>query len=430
MDTLVRLLTDIIHKKAKDDFQVCWRRSREDVIFEAAHAHTQREGTCIGLRATWSALLQMDKRGRPRQSSGKYVRDYLIRTYGMKSVADKALVDMLYSLQERLAGRTPDGELHPRLFNYAQMLGLCEDAWADAKVDFYIGFIARVLAIDKGMEGGALSRKPTEADASGPANMNVLLGRDEIPVRQGAVTSVVECMIAPGSWRKQIVEEVQRSNKIVVDVENGKKEKMVNADELMDIVIEAYDAAFEERMQVRRQRRTALFKEWDDNGNGLLDFGEFCSLIKTIAPQVPESRVMDAFDEGIQAASEEKGEEMDSITMETFVTMELDAEIMAKLAVKSFFVNPCDLIAVAQVKQEVEVKADHNKRAQRRIGDKRDAAGDRSAADQPATYTRKPAALAEILIERIRENFIFSHLSDDKLNEAVRDAETPHQRYT
>ena len=55
-------------------------------------------------------------------------------------------------------------------------------------------------------------------------------------------------------------------------------------------------------------RLEQLFDETDDNGNGLLDFNEFRTLVEATNPDVSMADVMDLYDHCIQLSSEENGE--------------------------------------------------------------------------------------------------------------------------
>ena len=97
---------------------------------------------------------------------------------------------------------------------------------------------------------------------------------------------------------------------------------------------------------------------------------------------------------------------------------------------KTSFAKPSDCITVVPMKESSAKQQDPTKKAQRRLGDRREVVG--GGAADPGTaqpvYSTKGAAVTRMLIEALKSNFIFSHLDEPKLLEIVRPRRAAHAR--
>ena len=81
--------------------------------------------------------------------------------------------------------------------------------------------------------------------------------------------------------------------------------QMVPFDELVEVVLSEWQDYNDVRMVQDSVALEDLFRETDDNGNGMLDYNEFHGLVTRRSPGIEDEVVMNMFDNGIQLASEQ-----------------------------------------------------------------------------------------------------------------------------
>lgn len=117
--------------------------------------------------------------------------------------------------------------------------------------------------------------------------------------------------------------------------------KMVPFDDVVRCVMSAWQDYNDVRMVQDAVALEVVFNEADANGNSSLDFHEFKALITRRDPSVEVETIMGMFDHGLQLTSEQKGEESDSISFDSFMVVAVEHNLIS--LAKSAYASPVEL---------------------------------------------------------------------------------------
>ena len=108
-----------------------------------------------------SADATADKKGKSRPALGQVLHNHVTHSADSKAAAEASHNNLLHSLRHYALNVA--SELQPRIHSFACMLGLLEPnqaTWTDKKIDFYVGFVAKLLAIKVGTAACGPPRGP------------------------------------------------------------------------------------------------------------------------------------------------------------------------------------------------------------------------------------------------------------------------------
>jgi Ca2+-binding EF-hand superfamily protein len=122
--------------------------------------------------------------------------------------------------------------------------------------------------------------------------------------------------------RNQVREAIEFAKELALDLnpehtdlqqkENKEQVMVINMDYLLQLIMEGLFT----RLNIIEQSLAKIFKEGDDNGDGVLSFKEFTSIVSRVAPHFHTRRILKMFREALQLGNDD-----DSIGPDSFVTI-------------------------------------------------------------------------------------------------------------
>ena len=283
-----------------------------------------------------------DMKMRMRCSMDKFVRNYLLRQYGMKSMAEKAVRELTATVRAYSSGGEQSvvrirmfGDINGMLKNEH---GLVVPPWSDRKTDFFLFVLVRLARATKEEsspqpESGSppsikslASLAATERGRRGsarplqfsPRNMNnaavlwstapitgvkEILCREQVTISLSAVQSMVDVVILD----RQVGEDVgQKMEKLAVDgpaSPDGSTSPVVHFDDILEAMMGVWDEQEQEQTPRGDLHLRKIFKEHcDANGRmSFADFEKFCTSLVNVT--LEEDRILDLFDEAIHESA-------------------------------------------------------------------------------------------------------------------------------
>lgn len=176
-----------------------------------------------------------DSKRKQRMPVGKFVREYLMRQYGMKSMAEKAMRELTFTIRSYADDSGGEELLRAKLFG--EMLGMLnrKEPWKERKVNFFLLALGRFLrkdgaealskASDSSGRSGSINaesfarrrRSSTVAGAGGAPksgasdNLKEILSREEVTVTLAHATAVLEVLITEKPTRQGIVSKFKEA---------------------------------------------------------------------------------------------------------------------------------------------------------------------------------------------------------------------------
>jgi hypothetical protein len=152
----------------------------------------------------------------------------------------------------------------------------------------------------------------------------------------------------------------------------------------------------------------------------MLDYNEFHGLVTRRSPGIEDEVVMNMFDNGIQLASEQVGEEIDSITLEAFISVATEQDLVS--LAESAYVHPSELVK----RTPVHVSSTNSRKQNaivrmvvpKGVGDKGEDE-DELIRRSPQEVFPKQEMVAQVIKRALKQNFLFRHLADAALAELV-----------
>ncbi|KAL1529506.1 hypothetical protein AB1Y20_000452 [Prymnesium parvum] len=384
-----------------------------------------------------------DKKAKPRIQMAKFLRDYLLRTYGFKKVADKSGRDLRYSIRHAASSKGPYAT---RMHIFGQVFNVLSEypRWPEPKVDFFFALICRCLWYDRtaSLQQAAQRRKsrrsstkdkepleeakpavkaPTgfsvEGEVVGPTNIKELLQKPLLQVKLPAVHSAIDALVINAEMAASLKGEMDAVSEAEPLQGNDKGQKrVINMDYVLTIMMQSWQQAADKRLAKNNSKLEKLFEETDDNKNGTLEFKEFKALTDRLmnknSDQLTPVSVMDLFDEAITVSSEKEGEEMDAVTKEAFVevfarsnliSMEPFAFADAQELARKLFAS----ISAPKALRRTNVISNSNKE------------GATASQEEAVEVIEKDPRVRAIIKDAVRNNFLFRYLDDDMLNVVV-----------
>jgi len=257
------------------------------------------------------------------------------------------------------------------------------------------------------------------------AELKELLAHEEVSVKLATFSQAIEPLCPDAGMRNSIVEQA----KAKASEPHGKKgDQFVNFDEMMHLVINQWQEVEDRRLGKQRAQLGKLFDETDDNNNNILDFGEFQTLI-THNPHTRElgfDRLLDIYDVAISNASDETGEEMDSITREAFMTVGAEYDLLPR--------DPHSFASIAALKQQDSARAvpkgggsglskgwgmAKKGRVKRTLIAGEALEGESKSEPKSAPMEPKSNFVTAVIKTAVSKNFLFRHLTERNLDEVV-----------
>ena len=330
---------------------------------------------------------QMDARRKPRLLIMKFLRDHFMRQYGVKSVAVKAMGDIVTSLRV-YAKMTPKEagnaklENRDRLHIFASMVGATEEQpapWTARKVNFFLHVVgsltiavgarqrrmsdettsAAEVAVSKLLKGA--KRSSTSALSLGDKLKTALSGADKgdaaavkerlvkkhLRIRLKDFASALPRFVRDASLKAALHESAQ--GLAFEDPDSRQKVQVVDLDAFLTVVMGMWQREEEALTVARLSKLEELVREFDEDGNGLLSFDEFellvprlCELVNMSEDFSPD-KLMDMFDEALQETERLTGEVSDAVTNQAFVNVAEKFGLVEALA-RARFVDPLQFL--------------------------------------------------------------------------------------
>jgi CRP-like cAMP-binding protein len=397
--------------------------------------------------------LLADQKGRAHVRIAKFSRDFLMRQYGTKALAESNLRDLVHSVQHYAAD---DSALQPRFRLFGDMLGLLDNSrtWSGDKVDFYLAFLARCLSIDQGgaskIGTSALESTPTRRrqsravistdkddllskSAPMPPNFREVLLREELAVKLSSALTCLELFVKAEGTRKELQEQVSHCS--FQELLGKVPQQLVNLDEVMALIMPVWQDAEDSRVAQRNNALGVLFDESNLNEHGLLGFAELRQLSDKSSAPLTLDVLTTIFDKAAQISAEETGEgdEMESITRDAFIQVSLENNLF-ELAESHTFTTPRSLVAAAPTMPSTEgdgLSGSMRKSRLSTAGKGRPGKTMRSAVmafneaasakknDAPLVRIEKPDHVTQILRSALRQNFLFKHLDESIVTDVI-----------
>ena len=249
-----------------------------------------------------------DREGHPRHGLPEFIHDHLFRRYGLRSLADHHLYDLIASL--RLHKEQKRVQLFMRFLSMqeANKCALTKDA-----LDFVLYCIAftHTMFDNHGrpvvnhQEGESSSRIPVKTAVSmSPVIVSILVQNGPPLVKRMGI----DCL--------QMMTRVKTLIKTqAVDHKGG---TYIDYDVLLDILV----MEFEWVSNQLKEHLRCLFIKGDLNADGVLTLDEFTSILREVAPGVSNNRIHRMFKAALantQESSDDHNVGVNTITPEAFV---------------------------------------------------------------------------------------------------------------
>lgn len=408
----------------------------------------------------------------------KFVRNYLLRQYGMKSMADKALRELTATVRAYSMGS--ESLVRARMF--AESAGLLKDAqgatrppWPDRKTDFFLFLIvkfarcikeeaAAASAGQQPVEGvsrfnttlkfarrGSLahfssSRMPHASGSvngasnlwtNGPASgLKEILCREEVMLSPANLQSVVDTAVRDPVLSPKVLARIQQHGKSEEELLTGQQEvTSFHLDDVLEIFMLVWDEQEEYEAPRLTERLNTIFQDAATDGNGRMSFNQFERFCASLSnSSIDEDHILDMFDEAIRVTEEALGEETDTASPEGF----------ARVATRYNLVSLSNLSlladAVAVGRQEIprtqrdgdgaespSRAGDHPAAVRRAERSKRTViktssskANERSLGqDKRHGATEKPESVYRVIRTAVQSHFLFRHLDEAMHRELV-----------
>lgn len=270
--------------------------------YPAAGAKPMAPDSVIRLvHESFEAKIQADYKDdgakRPRQDFVAFVKDFVVRKYGLKSIAMKHLGEIVASVAKYWNDRSPI-----KLFGL--VTGMLEtDDWKPKIGDFTLGLLAKICEIE-GRTFGTISEW-----MNGDKNAGVSV--------EAATAALVEVSASKHSYLPAQDEHIEQI-------------KLLPRNELGFVVVHSLLLWALDFLSESERRLFAAFQkvfiEGDKNGDGVLEVDEFKALIATLVPAdspLLEDREMMTLYSEVLGASEDQTEQADCITKEAFAEVAL-----------------------------------------------------------------------------------------------------------
>ena len=289
-----------------------------------------------------------DSKGKLRCPMVKFVRNYLLRQYGMKSMAEKALRELTATVRAYSHGGSSS---LVRIRMFGEMTGMLKDLqgvakppWVNRKADFFLFILTRLARCAKeegSKEGGAPQRSsadekgrmmaiararrlPPAAEQKGGGSsgggsvtaIKEVLCREEVTISIAGVQTVLEAAVPNASVRARLMVRLEGLEQ---DEDDEAPPGMVHMDDVLEVAMLEWDE--QEDMLAPQIDKILLdmFKKEDADGTGRLSFHSFERFCRTgLHANLDEDQVLDMFDEAIRVTEEATGEETDTVLPEGF----------------------------------------------------------------------------------------------------------------
>jgi CRP-like cAMP-binding protein len=295
-----------------------------------------------------------DLKTRMRCPMTKFTRNYLLRQYGMKSVAEKAMRELIatvraYSLggEQSIVRIRMFGEMNGLLKNE---YGLLMPPWCDRKTDFFLFVLVRLAlsakdgekppvdspptikslaALSAGDRGRRGSIQPVRSNRSNNQNtilwstapisgIKEVLCREQVTISLAAAQSMIEVAVLDRTVSADAMCRVERLAEDRPSTSEQVSCGVVHFDDLLEVMMAVWDE--QEKIQAPRvdEHLRKTFMGLAD-ANGRMSFTDFESFCTTISNQsLEEDRILDMFDDAIRETEVATGEETDTISLEGF----------------------------------------------------------------------------------------------------------------
>lgn len=234
-----------------------------------------------------------DANNRPRQSFTDFLRDFLVRKYGLKSIATKHLGEIVGSIQKH------SDQSVIRLFGVISGM-LDQQTWSPRTSDFVLNILRKTCDIE-GRPVTTISEWLNGDKEAGISEDAAIFAASEVSTSRLSFMPISDNELA----------------EIKLLPKNDVGGLLVH-----DFLLWTFDFLMSGRRRVK-EGFMQLFVANDKNGDGVLEFGEFAALIKLIIPSDPtfeldERKVSALYDE---AATMDDDDDDDSISKEAFAEM-------------------------------------------------------------------------------------------------------------
>ena len=299
-----------------------------------------------------------DMKTKMRCSLGKFVRNYLLRQYGMKSMAEKAMRELTATVRAYSLGGEHSvvrirmfGEINGMLKNEH---GLPIPPWSDRKTDFFflimvrlarsakdessatagekqhespttIKPLAALAQVERGRRGSMQPVRANRLTNSGAilwstapvSGVKEILCREQVTISLSAVQSMIDVAVLDRTVGADVASRIE---KVAVDSPNPSESSVgvVHFDDVLEVMMSVWDE--QEQIEAPRvdEHLRKTFKGIADT-NGRMSFADFERFCTSLTSQtLDEDRILDMFDEAIHETEEVTGEETDTISPEGF----------------------------------------------------------------------------------------------------------------
>ena len=308
-----------------------------------------------------------DGKGKLRCSMAKFISNFLLRQYGMKSMAEKALRELTATV--RAYSHAGESSL-VRVRMFGEMAGMLKDAqgsrppWNDRKTDFFLYMMLRLARCFKeeaaaSASPGAAGQRTTEdvarmrasvmsrtrraqpglthrmsVSTGGGANSNRdlsikdVLCREEVIISFAGIQSVIEMAVPSAHVCADFLSRLQalcQSEECDIRERPGH----VHMDDVLELAMLVWDEQEEAEAPRVEQLLQTTFQKADVEGSGRMSFHSFEKFCLGLPQQLEENQVLDLFDEAIRFTEEISGESSDSVLPEGFARIVREHNLMS-----------------------------------------------------------------------------------------------------
>ena len=213
-----------------------------------------------------------DREGHPRHSLAEFVHDHLFRKYGLRSLADHHLYDLVESL------RMHSSERRVKLF--MRYLGM-EEAKKKPLPRDALDFMLYIMAFLHSMPG-SLGKPLVKAQNSNGAPQSI-----PIASANSVVPVVVSILVQNGPpLIKQLnIDPLKMMSRIRAEIKKVVRNERVDYDTLLELLVVEFEWVW---AQLSEHLRT-IFIRGDLNADGVLTLDEFTEILHTVSPGVSDN---------------------------------------------------------------------------------------------------------------------------------------------
>mmetsp|Transcript_57084 Transcript_57084/g.133948 ORF Transcript_57084/g.133948 Transcript_57084/m.133948 type:complete len:293 (-) Transcript_57084:272-1150(-) len=239
-----------------------------------------------------------DKQGRKRGALPDFLKNYLIRQYGLKSIAMK-------NLQNMAAGVRKEWESSLRLKVFGTVSGMIDDdKYQEGHCDVLCEALKNLFATDQ------IKERLSDRDC------------ESLPIQSVAYATLIvftskfyfrdqdDVVLVPGS-EPDLGPSVKQQ---LLDLAEGDHTEpsslQVSVDKWSEWLLGSYDESYRNAEQFFEQ----LYAAHDANKDNVLDFSEFSNVIKVVDTEKSEEEILAMYNEALEATGEG-----DNISVDAFV---------------------------------------------------------------------------------------------------------------